>query len=195
MQYCILKRIFDLLISILLLPVLFVAIIIIWPIIYYTDNGPCFYCGKRIGKNGVVFKMYKFRTMICNAPDIRLPNGDTYNSTDDPRVTKIGKFLRNTSLDELPQIINVLRGDMSFVGPRPDPIDWLEHYREKDMIILTIRPGISGYCQAYFRNSVEELQKKEHDIYYVRNMSFMFDLRIIVKTISVVITRKNINRC
>ena len=133
--------------------------------------------------------------MICNAPDIRLPNGDTYNSTDDPRVTKIGKFLRNTSLDELPQIINVLRGDMSFVGPRPDPIDWLEHYREKDMIILTIRPGISGYCQAYFRNSVEELQKKEHDIYYVRNMSFMFDLRIIVKTISVVITRKNINRC
>ena len=118
------KRVLDILISLIALPFVILTIIIFGPIIFLTDRGPIFYCGKRIGRNGKAFKMIKFRSMKVNAPDIRLEDGSTYNGEDDPRVTKIGKFLRKTSIDELPQFLNVLFGQMSIIGPRPDPLDY-----------------------------------------------------------------------
>ena len=138
--------------------------------------------------------MYKLRSMKENAPDIRLEDGSTFNGDDDPRVTKFGKFARKTSIDELPQIINVLKGDMSFIGPRPDTPMYLDKYTDEEKIILTVRPGITGYNQAINRNSVLTKEKLENDVYYVKHLSLFFDFKIIFMTINTIIMRKNINR-
>jgi len=117
------KGLFDFILSLIAFPFLILIIFIVGIMIKIDDGGPIFYTAKRIGKNGKLFKMVKFRSMKVNAPDIRLADGSTYNGEDDPRVTKIGKILRKTSIDELPQILNVLTFKMSFIGPRPDPED------------------------------------------------------------------------
>jgi undecaprenyl phosphate N,N'-diacetylbacillosamine 1-phosphate transferase len=114
------KRILDLILALIALPFWFIIFIIVGPIIYFQDKGPIFYNAPRLGKDGKVFKMYKFRSMKVNAPDIRNEDGSTFNSEDDPRLTKIGKFIRKTSLDETPQLLNIIKGDMSIIGPRPD---------------------------------------------------------------------------
>ena len=106
------KRILDLALAIIALPIWFIILIVIGPLIYFEDKGPIFYNAPRLGKNGKIFKMYKFRTMKVNSPDLRNEDGSTYNSENDPRLTRIGRLLRKTSLDETPQIINVLKGDM-----------------------------------------------------------------------------------
>lgn len=137
------KRILDIILAILLLPFLFVTTILIAPLIYLEDGGSIFYNSKRLGKNGKVFIMYKFRTMKENAKDIRNADGSTYNSIYDPRVTKIGKVLRRTSIDEIPQIINVLKGDMSFIGPRPDLPEHIMLYTNEEKRKLKVRPGIT----------------------------------------------------
>lgn len=188
------KRCLDIILALIILPVLLVVIAIFGPIIYLTDKGPIFYNAERVGKSGNLFKMYKFRSMIVNAPDIRLEDGSTYNGEDDSRVTKIGKFLRKTSLDELPQILNVLKGEMSFIGPRPDTPDWLDKYTDEEKIFLTVKPGITGYSQAYFRNSVNSREKIKNDVYYALNYSFLLDLKIILKTIQVVLKSDNVYR-
>lgn len=121
----ILKRIFDIVIALPLLILLIPFFIVISLMIKIEDHGPVFYNALRLGKNGVIFKMFKFRTMKVNAPDIRNEDGSTFNSELDPRLTRIGKLLRKSSLDEIPQLINVLIGNMSLVGPRPD---LPEHY-------------------------------------------------------------------
>ena len=148
------KRVIDVSISILMLPVFFIILIVIGPIIYFQDKGSIFYNAPRLGKNGEVFKMYKFRSMKINAQDLRNPDGSTFNSEDDPRLTKIGKFIRKTSLDEVPQLINILLGDMSLIGPRPDLPEHIELYTEDEKKKLDVRPGVTGYNQAYFRNSI-----------------------------------------
>ena len=186
------KRVFDILIGVVALPFVLLLIIIFGPIIWFQDKGPIFYAGKRIGKNGKPFGMLKFRSMRVNAPDIRLEDGSTYNGDDDPRVTKIGKFLRKTSIDEIPQFLNVLSGQMSFIGPRPDPLDWLEKYKPEERIFLTVRPGITGYNQAYYRNSANSQEKIDHDVYYAKNISFWMDVKIIFKTIKTVLFRENL---
>jgi undecaprenyl phosphate N,N'-diacetylbacillosamine 1-phosphate transferase len=188
------KRIIDFLLALAILPILIPIFIFVAPIIVLTDKGSIFYISDRIGRDGRLFKMYKFRSMSVNAPDIRLPDGSTYNSEDDPRVTKIGRFLRKTSIDELPQILNVLKGDMSIIGPRPDPPDWIDKYSAEDRIFLTVKPGITGYSQAYYRNSVDSLEKIKNDAYYARNCSFTLDVKIFLKTIVVVLKRENIYR-
>lgn len=190
----IIKRFLDMLLAIIMIPIFLLALLIVGPIIYLTDRGPIFYNAERIGKNGKIFKMYKFRSMKVNAPDIRLEDGSTYNAEDDPRVTKIGKILRTTSIDELPQILNVLKGEMSFIGPRPDPPDWMERYPENVKIFLTVRPGITGYSQAYFRNSIDGKKKMEKDVYYAMNYSIILDFKILIKTIKIVLKRENIYR-
>lgn len=157
----IIKRLLDILFSIIALPFFCVLLVVVTPFIYLTDKGTIFYCGDRIGRYGALFKMYKFRSMCVNAPDVRLADGSTYNGEDDPRVTRIGKVLRITSIDEIPQILNVLKGDMSLIGPRPDPPDWLERYPEDIKVFLNVRPGITGYSQAYFRNSADGEQKMQ----------------------------------
>ncbi len=187
------KRVFDLMIGLLALPLVLLFIFVISPFIWFEDKGPIFYKAKRISKNGGVFKMYKFRSMKVNAPDIRLENGDTFNGDDDPRVTKIGRFLRKTSIDEIPQFLNVLIGNMSFIGPRPDTPDFLEVYKKEYPDILTIKPGITGYNQAYFRNSIDGKEKMKNDDYYAKNLTFLMDMKIMFKTIKTVLLKENIN--
>lgn len=187
------KRLCDILLGLCALPFVLLAIIIFGPIIWLQDRGPIFYAGKRLGLNGKPFGMLKFRSMKVNAPDIRLEDGSTYNGDDDPRVTKIGKFLRKTSIDEIPQFINILIGDMSFIGPRPDPLDWLDKYKPEEKIFLTVRPGITGYNQAYYRNSADAQQKIDNDVYYAKNISLLLDIKIILKTVKTVLLRENIN--
>ena len=126
--------------------------------------------------------MYKFRSMRVNAPDIRQADGSTFNSEDDPRLTKVGKFLRKTSLDEAPQVLNVFKGDMSVIGPRPDLPEHKAIYVGNESRKLEIKPGISGYSQAYFRNSIPWKEKIQNDIYYIDNMSFTLDVKIFIKT-------------
>lgn len=190
-----LKRIFDIIVGLYALPFVLLLIIIIGPIIYFTDRGPIFYNGPRIGLNGKVFKMCKFRSMRVNAPDLRTADGSTYNGDDDPRVTKIGRFLRKTSLDEIPQFLNVLAGQMSFVGNRPDTPRMLDVYTdEQKKWLLITKPGITGYSQAYYRNSTTCEEKIANDIYYAKNESFLFDLKIVFRTVRTVLFRENINR-
>lgn len=187
------KRIFDFIIGVVALPFVLLTIIIIAPIIWFEDKGNPFYVAQRIGKKGKPFGMLKFRSMKMNAPDIRLSDGSTYNGDDDPRVTKVGRFLRNTSIDEIPQFLNVLCGQMSLIGPRPDPLDWLEKYNEHEKVILTVRPGITGYNQAYFRNSVDGTVKLRNDVYYAENISFALDAKIVIRTIKTVLLHENVN--
>ena len=188
------KRLLDILLSLIGLPFFCVIFFIIAPIIFLFDRGPIFYNADRIGYKGKKYKMFKFRSMKVNAPDIRNADGSTFNSEDDPRVTKIGKFLRKTSLDEVPQILNVLLGDMSLVGPRPNlpsvPYNSLPDIEKKR---LNVRPGITGYNQAYFRNSVSSEVKFKNDVYYVENVSLIFDLRILIHTVISVFKHENIN--
>src|SRR5699024_4129070 len=141
-------------------------------------KGPVFYISSRLGRNSKIFKMYKFRSMKVNAPDIRNIDGSTFNSADDDRLTKIGKFIRRTSIDELPQLINVLKGDMSLIGPRPDLPGAINDYTGNDIKKIQIRPGITGYNQAYFRNSLPQKEKFKNDVYYVDNLSFGLDIKI-----------------
>ena len=108
-----------------------------------------------------------------------MEDGSTYNAEDDPRVTKMGKFLRRTSLDEIHHLINVLLGDMALIGPRPDSAFYLEHYTPEERVILTVRPGITGWNQAVNRNSVGTKEKLQADIYYVEHLSFFFDCKVI----------------
>ena len=176
------------------MPFVLLLVLIIGPIIFFNDKGPVFYNGERLGRNGKMFKMFKFRSMYVNSPDIRLESGATFNSDDDPRVTPVGKFLRKTSIDEIPQFLNVLIGDMSFVGPRPDTPDFLDVYVKENPNILTIRPGITGYNQAYYRNSISGEEKRKNDSYYTDHLTLWLDVKIVFKTISSVILRKNINR-
>lgn len=189
------KRIFDIIIGLLAFPFVLLLILVLGPIIYFTDRGPIFYNGPRIGLGGKVFKMCKFRSMRVNAPDLRTADGSTYNGDDDPRVTKIGRFMRKTSLDEIPQFLNVLAGQMSFVGNRPDTPRMLDVYtdEQKKWLFIT-KPGITGYSQAYYRNSTTCEEKIANDIYYAKNESFSLDVKIIFRTIRTVLFRENINR-
>ena len=186
------KRIMEYTLAILMLPLLILLAVIFCPLIFLEDGGPPFYISERLGKGGRIFKMYKFRTMKVNAPDIRNKDGSTYNSEKDPRLTRTGRFLRRHSLDELPQIINVLRNEMSFIGPRPDLPEHIKQYSSKELIKLKVLPGITGYNQAYFRNSVGFKERLKNDIYYVRHMSFWLDMKIFFKTIESVITKRGI---
>lgn len=187
------KRLFDLIIGLIAFPFVLIAICIFGPIIWLEDRGPIFYKAQRIARGGDVFSMYKFRSMKVNAPDIRLENGDTYNGDDDPRVTKIGRFMRKTSIDEIPQFLNVLIGNMSLIGPRPDTLDFLDAYKQEFPSVLTVNPGISGYNQAYFRNSIDGRQKMKNDAYYAEHLTFGMDVKIVFKTIKTVLFRENIN--
>lgn len=188
------KRILDIIIGLLALPIVLILTLIIGPFIYFEDRGPIFYIGERRGLNGRVFKMYKFRSMYVNAPDIRNPDLSTFNSDNDTRVTKVGRILRKTSLDEVPQFLNLLKGDMSLVGPRPNMTSKpLELFDEYELKRITVRPGITGYNQAYFRNSIPQREKYINDCYYVDNISFTLDVKIILETVKNVILSKNIN--
>lgn len=186
------KRLLDIVFSIIIFPFFCIIFIIVAPIIILEDRGPIFYNALRIGKNGKLFKMFKFRSMYVNAPDLRNKDGTTFNSDNDPRVTKIGKLLRKTSLDETPQFLNVFLGTMSVIGPRPDLPGTI--YSTCYVDKLTVKPGITGYSQAYYRNTSTIEQRFSGDVYYAKNLSFLLDFKILVKTIEIVIKQKNVYR-
>ncbi|WP_411338015.1 sugar transferase [Ruminococcus gauvreauii] len=188
-----LKRLFDVVIGIAAFPIVCGITVIVAPLICLEDGGSVFYRAKRRGLNGRIFVMYKFRSMKMNAPDIRNRDNSTYNSPEDPRITRVGRFLRQTSIDEIPQFFNVLKGDMSLVGPRPVTTDRpLSDYDEKRRVRLTVRPGITGYTQAYYRNSVSQEEKLQKDADYAGQVTFWGDVKILIKTVGTVLLRKNI---
>ena len=195
MIYRFFKRLCDIIIALIALQFVFLAFLIVAPIIYFTDRGPIFYNAPRLGYKGKVFKMYKFRSMKVNSPDLKNADGSTYNGENDPRVTKIGKIMRKTSVDELPQFLNVLKGDMSFIGPRAHLTTNYKGYEALDephKRRLDVRPGLTGYNQAYYRNSASTAQKMENDVYYVENISLWLDIKILFKTVFSVLKRENI---
>lgn len=188
------KRLLDILFSAILIPFIMILVIIVGIAIKLDDNGPIFYRAERRGQFNTRFRIFKFRTMKVNAPDVRNSDNSTYNSENDPRVTRIGRLLRKTSIDELPQIFNVFLGDMSFIGPRPNMATKLDNELSNlELRRLEVKPGITGYNQAYYRNSVDMQEKIKNDVYYKENMSFIFDCKILLKTIVSVIKKDNIN--
>lgn len=172
------KPIFDYLLAILILPFFILLCIPIGLLIKIEDKGPVFFKANRIGRHYKIFKMYKFRTMRVNAELLLNSDGSTYNAKDDPRVTRIGKFLRETSLDEVPQVLNVLRGEMSFIGPRASLEGALGTFQEDEIAKMDVLPGISGYVQAYHRNELSNREKRLKDAWYAENVTFLLDCRI-----------------
>lgn len=187
-----LKRGIDFIICLIALPFFLLIYIFLAVAIKLDDGGPIFFIDKRIGKDSKIFNMYKFRSMKVNAPDIRNSDGSTFNGKDDPRLTRLGRFIRETSIDETSQILNVLKGDMSIIGPRASMESALESYRNDEMDKMKVRPGISGYTQAYYRNNLSVRDKRLKDAWYANNVSFMLDIKIFFKTIMTVIKRESI---
>ena len=186
------KRILDIILAIIVLPLFVLIFIVIGSIIYCEDKGSIFYNAPRLGKKGKTFNMYKFRSMKMNAPDIRNKDGSTFNSGNDLRLTKIGRFIRKTSIDEIPQVINVIKGDMSFIGPRPDLPEHINYYEGNEKRKLEVLPGITGYNQAYFRNLVTWKDRIKNDCYYVDNISLWLDVKIFFKTIESIVLKKGV---
>jgi undecaprenyl phosphate N,N'-diacetylbacillosamine 1-phosphate transferase len=186
------KRLMDISVSALALVVSFPALLIIALLVRLDSKGPSLFRQKRAGKDGEPFTCYKFRTMYVDAPDIRNLDGSTFNAKDDPRVTRIGRFLRMTSLDELPQLINILKGEMSLVGPRPDQVDQLQYYTEEEKRKLLVKPGITGLAQINGRNAVPWEQRKRLDLEYVEKQSVGLDLRILLLTIPCILRQRGI---
>lgn len=183
-----LKRILDFIFAIFLLtvasPIMLLAALAIK---FEEPKGSIFFKQKRPGKNAKIFNVYKFRTMRVKT------ERDGKPLTDMERMTKIGSLLRKTSIDELPQLFNIIRGEMSFIGPRPLLVQYLEFYSSEQMRRHEVTPGISGWAQVNGRNAISWEQKFEYDVWYVDNQSFLLDLKILFMTISNVITGKGIN--
>lgn len=194
MYQSIIKRVFDLVFSTILLPIFFILTVFIGIAIKLEDRGPVFYNAERIGKDKKLFKMFKFRSMKSQAPDIRNEDGTTFNSENDPRVTKVGRFIRKTSIDEIPQLLNVFLGDMSFIGPRPSPLGDKSMYPAEFNDKFKVKPGITGYNQAMQRNEATMPERIKNDSYYVDNVSFALDIKILVATAMSVLSKKNIYR-
>lgn len=186
------KRVIDIILCVIALPFVILLTIIIGLAIKIEDHGPVFYNSKRLGAGFKEFGMMKFRSMRVNAPDIRNNDGSTFNSDHDPRVTKIGRILRETSIDEIPQVFNVLKGDMSIIGPRAGDVESKDTYGSDEKDKLLIRPGITGYTQAYYRNNLGVREKRLYDAWYAHNVSLLLDIKIFFRTILTVLKRENV---
>lgn len=186
------KRLLDIVVSLVALPFVLVIIAVLAPVIYLEDKGPIFYNAPRVGKEGKQFTMFKLRSMKVNAPDLTMADGSTYNGSDDPRMTRIGAFMRRTSLDEFPQFLNVLGGSMSIIGPRPDLERETLLYEGNEREKLLVKPGITGYAAAYGRNSLPWHDRLAMDVFYVHNLSFAFDVKIFFHTIKTVFAQEGV---
>lgn len=182
------KRIMDFVASLTALIILSPLIALSAVLVKISDGGSVIFKQRRPGKDGKIFTVYKFRTMSEKTED---ENGRELSDVE--RMTKIGSFLRKTSLDELPQLFNVLKGDMSFIGPRPLLCEYLELYTPYQMRRHEVLPGISGLAQVNGRNAITWEEKFDYDVYYVDHMSFWLDLKIIFKTIKNTLKRADIN--
>lgn len=181
------KRLFDILFSTLFIVIFSIPLMVLTILVFTFIGCPVFFIQERPGLNGRIFKMYKFRTMNNNIDKsgMLLP--------DDQRITKLGRFLRNSSLDELPEIFNVFKGDMSFVGPRPLLVEYLPLYSNFQSRRHEVKPGITGLAQINGRNSISWDEKFNYDVYYVDNNSFVLDLKILLLTVFKVVKREGVN--
>lgn len=185
--YLIVKRILDFIFALILLLLASPIMVIASISIKLEAKGPILFRQQRPGKNAKIFKVNKFRTMKVETEK------DGKSLSDFERMTKVGNFLRKTSIDELPQLFNVLKGEMSFIGPRPLLVQYLDHYSLEQMRRHEVTPGISGWAQVNGRNTISWEEKFEHDVYYVENVSLVLDLKILWLTIYNVLNRKDIN--
>ena len=199
-MYLSIKRFFDIFCS--LIGMIFILPLILLVKITYMCSGdfkPIFFVHKRIGKNGKEFNMYKFRTMIPNAeeilkemlkdPDYKKEWDEHHKFENDPRITKMGNILRKTSLDEIPQIINILKGDMSIIGPRPMIQEEVDDYKKNKQKLLSMRPGLTGWWACNGRSCTTGKKRKQLELYYIDNCSILLDIKIIFKTIVAVIKK------
>lgn len=182
------KRFLDLILSLLALIILMPVMIVIYILVKIKLGSPAIFKQQRPGKNEKIFTLYKFRTMT----DKKDENGNLL--PDEQRLTKFGKILRSTSLDELPELFNILKGDMSIVGPRPLLVEYLELYNEEQKHRHDVRPGLTGFAQVNGRNSISWEEKFRDDIEYIENISFIIDIKIVFKTIIKVFKREGISQ-
>ena len=198
--YLFTKRVIDIIGALLGLVLTFPVFLAIGFLFLLMDPGPVIFKQTRIGKNGKRFKIYKFRTMVINAEEKLktdqilykkyIENNYKLDPEEDPRITVLGRFLRKTSLDELPQLFNVLKGEMSLVGPRPVVEEELREYRHKVEDFLSVKPGITGYWQTSGRSNVGYPKRVELEMHYVYNQSIWFDIKILLKTVWVVLIKR-----
>jgi exopolysaccharide production protein ExoY len=199
--YAITKRTIDIvgaIIGLVLTSPLFLIISIFY--LFGDSKGPIFFKQVRVGKNGKRFHIYKFRSMIVNAEEKLKADKELYEKYlrnnyklephEDPRITNLGRFLRKTSLDEIPQLINVLKGEMSLVGPRPVVVEELREYGNRVNEFLSVKPGMTGYWAVSGRSSVDYPERVDLELFYVHNQSLLFDLQIIIRTVIAVLLRK-----
>lgn len=196
--YRYIKRFMDVILATIALVVLSPIFLIIAIAIKIESKGPVFFKHTRIGKNGKIIKLYKFRSMVINAeeliksftPEQMKEYKENYKLTNDPRITKIGKFLRKTSLDELPQLLNIIKGDLSIIGPRPVVTDELKKYGANTEKFLSVTPGLTGYWTANGRSCTTYEQRMQMELYYIDNLSLKMDVKVFFKTIEAVIKRE-----
>lgn len=196
--YIKIKRVIDVILASVALILLSPLFAIIAIAIKIDSKGPVFFAHKRIGKNGNIIKLYKFRSMVINAeeliksftPEQMREYKENYKLTNDPRITKVGKFLRKTSLDELPQLINIINGDLSIIGPRPVVADELEKYGVNKDKFLSVTPGLTGYWAANGRSNTTYEQRMEMELYYIDNLSLKMDIKVFFKTILSVLKKE-----
>jgi lipopolysaccharide/colanic/teichoic acid biosynthesis glycosyltransferase len=186
------KRLIDVLGAATLLFVLAPVLLLSALAVRLSSPGPMLFRQRRLGLYGAHFTLLKFRTMRMDAPDLRNEDGSAYISKTDARVTTAGRVLRESSLDELPQLINVLRGEMSLVGPRPDQSDQLRFYTEPEKRKLCVKPGLTGLAQISGRNGITWRERKELDIVYVDRQSLRLDMSILLRTVPCILQRKNV---
>lgn len=196
--YLFTKRIIDIVCSIIGLTLFLPLFILVAILIKIEDkNGPVIFKQVRIGKGGTKFVMYKFRSMISNAEELKATlmdkneaTGPVFKIKNDPRITKVGKFIRKTSIDELPQLINVLKGEMSLVGPRPPLPDEVEHYTKYEMQRLSVVPGLTCYWQVNGRSNLSFDEWIKLDLKYINERNLLIDIKLILKTIKVIFSSK-----
>lgn len=181
----VIKRVCDLILALLLLVLAFIPMIIVAICIKIEDGGPIIYKSKRVGKNCKVFNVYKFRSMKVDRQELHS------NLSHEQMVTKVGKVIRKTSLDELPQLINILKGEMSFIGPRPWIPEYYEWFTDEQKKRNNVLPGISGLAQVKGRNGISIFKKIEYDLYYVEHISMWLDIKIVFETIVQVFKKTN----
>lgn len=184
-MYSFVKGLFDVTMAAIALPFFFVISLFIALAIKIDSQGPIFFKCTRLGKNGRPIKIWKFRTMVDSAEEKFNPDGSRLVEKNDPRITKVGAFLRH-GLDELPQLINVICGEVSFIGPRPDDLFAINMYRPRDIVKLSVKPGLSGLAQVSGRNDIPYLERLKYDVYYAENLDVLMDIRIFVRTVFIV---------
>lgn len=196
--YLIAKRAVDIIGSVLGLTIMAIPMLIIALLIRIDTPGPPFYIHKRIGKNGKPLPLYKYRSMYVNADEMikdfteaqKEEWEQNFKLDEDPRITRMGKILRRSSLDELPQLLNILFGQLSIVGPRPVVAGEIEKYGENKAKFLSVTPGLTGYWQAYARSTCTYEQRMEMELFYVENANFWWDIKILLATVGVVLRGK-----